>query len=187
MRRGPAAGVGERAVLAGAVVAYRGGADELGADGDFDRLADDLHLRAAELGPDQIAGSREAGGSQPADYVDDFDRGPRCSLVDACRAASSGSGHRLFLRAPGRFRLGAAVVLGAGLIGGALAWLLPWMVDLGTSETWWPGRPAGATILVYRLMLSRVATNPLYDNVYSESNDVGRAWLQLLERALEGR
>lgn len=50
---GPTAGVGQSAVLAGAIVAHRVGADQLAADADLDGVADDGHLdlAAAELAP----------------------------------------------------------------------------------------------------------------------------------------
>jgi hypothetical protein len=73
----PTAGIGERTVLAGAVVTDRVAADELGSDRDLDRLADhrDLDLAAPELGSDPIAGSGEADTAAGVDLAGDRGRG----------------------------------------------------------------------------------------------------------------
>ena len=59
---GSAAGVGEGAVLSGAVVADRMHADDLATGGDLDDVADDrdLHLAAAMFAPDFVVGPGEA-------------------------------------------------------------------------------------------------------------------------------
>src|SRR5918992_5830954 len=57
-----ASGIGQRAVLAGAVVTDRVGADELGADRDLHGLTDDgdLHLAATEIRSGPVASAGKA-------------------------------------------------------------------------------------------------------------------------------
>jgi len=78
--------IGERAVLAGAVVTYRVGADELVPDGDLHRLPHDcdLHLAAPELGPGAVVGAGEADVAAAVDLASHRGRGGAGSLRVGC-------------------------------------------------------------------------------------------------------
>src|SRR5215217_2200371 len=73
------AGVGQGAVLWGAVVLHAVGADELVADADLDGVTDDgdLHLAAPVLGADPVVGAGEAHVAGGVDLAGHRRRGDR--------------------------------------------------------------------------------------------------------------